>query len=126
MWPPTGQRAGRPYRARDTGNPDPPGRRGGHGGAEPRPRAGGKLDAPGLQQAREGDTHPDPEAIPGRVTDGGRILDERRQRPAETRLECRIELGHRVAAWRSEEHTSELQSLMRTTYAVFCLKKQSN
>src|SRR3546814_4546855 len=24
---------------------------------------------------------------------------------------------------RSEEHTSELQSLMRTTYAVFCLKK---
>src|SRR3546814_10199400 len=26
---------------------------------------------------------------------------------------------------RSEEHTSELQSLMRTSYAVFCLKKQS-
>src|SRR3546814_1898537 len=25
--------------------------------------------------------------------------------------------------WRSEEHTSELQSLMRTSYAVFCLKK---
>src|SRR3546814_3829690 len=25
---------------------------------------------------------------------------------------------------RSEEHTSELQSLMRTSYAVFCLKKQ--
>src|SRR3546814_5459444 len=24
--------------------------------------------------------------------------------------------------WRSEEHTSELQSLMRTSYAVFCLK----
>src|SRR3546814_2630555 len=24
------------------------------------------------------------------------------------------------AAWRSEEHTSELQSLMRTSYAVFC------
>src|SRR3546814_2434814 len=30
------------------------------------------------------------------------------------------------AAWRlrSEEHTSELQSLMRTSYAVFCLKKK--
>src|SRR3546814_691653 len=27
---------------------------------------------------------------------------------------------------RSEEHTSELQSLMRTSYAVFCLKKQKN
>src|SRR3546814_3449520 len=26
---------------------------------------------------------------------------------------------------RSEEHTSELQSLMRTTYAVFCLKKKT-
>src|SRR3546814_17949475 len=26
---------------------------------------------------------------------------------------------------RSEEHTSELQSLMRITYAVFCLKKKS-
>src|SRR3546814_3369595 len=26
--------------------------------------------------------------------------------------------------WRSEEHTSELQSLMRISYAVFCLKKK--
>src|SRR3546814_2031094 len=31
------------------------------------------------------------------------------------------QLGHR-----SEEHTSELQSLMRISYAVFCLKKQTN
>src|SRR3546814_6164739 len=30
------------------------------------------------------------------------------------------------AATRSEEHTSELQSLMRISYAVFCLKKQKN
>src|SRR3546814_8103899 len=30
--------------------------------------------------------------------------------------------GHRVD--RSEEHTSELQSLMRISYAVFCLKKK--
>src|SRR3546814_10044341 len=29
-----------------------------------------------------------------------------------------------VSAARSEEHTSELQSLMRISYAVFCLKKQ--
>src|SRR3546814_4704694 len=27
---------------------------------------------------------------------------------------------------RSEEHTSELQSLMRTSYAVFCLKKKTH
>src|SRR3546814_5767012 len=29
----------------------------------------------------------------------------------------------RLRRGRSEEHTSELQSLMRTSYAVFCLKK---
>src|SRR3546814_1788737 len=27
-------------------------------------------------------------------------------------------------SWRSEEHTSELQTLMRISYAVFCLKKK--
>src|SRR3546814_8855918 len=32
--------------------------------------------------------------------------------------------AQRPAAARSEEHTSELQSLMRTSYAVFCLKKK--
>src|SRR3546814_8155649 len=31
---------------------------------------------------------------------------------------CRV-----VDPWRSEEHTSELQPLMRSSYAVFCLKK---
>src|SRR3546814_2943574 len=31
--------------------------------------------------------------------------------------------GERSASTRSEEHTSELQSLMRISYAVFCLKK---
>src|SRR3546814_3387500 len=33
--------------------------------------------------------------------------------------------GEAVNALRSEEHTSELQSLMRLSYAVFCLKKKS-
>src|SRR3546814_8628654 len=41
--------------------------------------------------------------------------------------------GQQVIAWqigdeeaaRSEEHTSELQSLMRNSYAVFCLKKKN-
>src|SRR3546814_4274602 len=32
----------------------------------------------------------------------------------------------RIAKVRSEEHTSELQSLMRNSYAVFCLKKKNN
>src|SRR3546814_2579147 len=31
-----------------------------------------------------------------------------------------------ACARRSEEHTSELQSLMRISYAVFCLKKKNN
>src|SRR3546814_6119739 len=35
--------------------------------------------------------------------------------------------GHGLAdRGRSEEHTSELQSLMRISYAVFCLKKMTN
>src|SRR3546814_8158255 len=35
----------------------------------------------------------------------------------------RARLRRRARAGRSEEHTSELQSLMRISYAVFCLKK---
>src|SRR3546814_1611043 len=34
-------------------------------------------------------------------------------------------LGASMIATRSEEHTSELQSLMRISYAVFCLKKNN-
>src|SRR3546814_7546008 len=48
--------------------------------------------------------------------------------------ELRISLGRLSTRWcrnsvvslRSEEHTSELQSLMRISYAVFCLKKKNN
>src|SRR3546814_4124610 len=38
------------------------------------------------------------------------------------------ECHHRseISAWRSEAHTSELQSLMRISYAVFCWKKKKN
>src|SRR3546814_2795498 len=44
--------------------------------------------------------------------------------------QCR-DIGHAhrhpgMTAVRSEEHTSELQSLMRISYAVFCLKKKKN
>src|SRR3546814_5534156 len=35
-----------------------------------------------------------------------------------------VQRAHRL--FRSEEHTSELQSLMRISYAVFCLKKKIN
>src|SRR3546814_3497615 len=40
-------------------------------------------------------------------------------------LQLRLALTERLG-FRSEEHTSELQSLMRISYAVFCLKKKKN
>src|SRR3546814_7003711 len=45
--------------------------------------------------------------------------------PVSERLgaQCNIQSRHFC---RSEEHTSELQSLMRISYAVFCLKKKKN
>src|SRR3546814_8206958 len=60
-----------------------------------------------------------------------------RQRPAVRRRWRKSAAGVRVAtaaprvaairgAGRSEEHTSELQSLMRISYAVFCLKKKTD
>src|SRR3546814_2202800 len=52
----------------------------------------------------------------------------RRSAPARRHLPC-PGAGAGVAAGgradRSEEHTSELQSLMRISYAVFCLKKKT-
>src|SRR3546814_3634029 len=42
------------------------------------------------------------------------------------RIPCAAALADLAWAWRSEEHTSELQSLMRISYAVFCLKKKTN
>src|SRR3546814_2445989 len=60
--------------------------------------------------------------------------DERRDIPASTRAALDyLSYLHdyfdgdwllALAAYRSEEHTSELQSLMRISYAVFCLKKK--
>src|SRR3546814_10383204 len=40
-------------------------------------------------------------------------------------LAARARFAHEVESRRSEEHTSELQSLMRISYAVFCLKKKN-
>src|SRR3546814_10733510 len=43
----------------------------------------------------------------------------------DTEIETMVKLIS-LAPLRSEEHTSELQSLMRISYAVFCLKKKKN
>src|SRR3546814_7094282 len=67
---------------------------------------------------------------PGRRGEGG-SLHPRRKRPRSRA--CRSSflsrrIGRRrpssLLGTRSEEHTSELQSLMRISYAVFCLKKK--
>src|SRR3546814_4550546 len=61
---------------------------------------------------------------------GARLLQEQLpRRSAELVVHFRAGHGKEVAfdqahALRSEEHTSELQSLMRISYAVFCLKKK--
>src|SRR3546814_9661709 len=48
-------------------------------------------------------------------------------RPRRTRTGLRRGRGRRLhRGGRSEEHTSELQSLMRISYAVFCLKKKTH
>src|SRR3546814_7605114 len=65
---------------------------------------------------------------------GGRIPEKRRRRLGRRRQVLHpasllggtsdLLKGDRVESDRSEEHTSELQSLMRISYAVFCLKKK--
>src|SRR3546814_12365854 len=62
---------------------------------------------------------------------GGAPVDRRAPAPGILRqMRAHVQLAqfhHEVAgvvALRSEEHTSELQSLMRISYAVFCLKKK--
>src|SRR3546814_2623548 len=80
--------------------------------------------------------------VPGRVHEAGQLHHP--LHPIEVAAAGRLHLGHDVdgaepggrlpvlqrqaraeLALRSEEHTSELQSLMRISYAVFCLKKKN-
>src|SRR3546814_7984314 len=70
---------------------------------------------------------PDDAAMPIRLTPDGR---ERRISYTWLDLEGKVRWFRNLVrpapedAQRSEEHTSELQSLMRISYAVFCLKKK--
>src|SRR3546814_9994150 len=52
------------------------------------------------------------------------LLEDRSGRGAAGARRARPGARYRAAQVRSEEHTSELQSLMRISYAVFCLKKK--
>src|SRR3546814_2834148 len=53
-----------------------------------------------------------------------RFAKRRAQQPILEHAAERIVASRRIEDERSEEHTSELQSLMRNSYAVFCLKKK--
>src|SRR3546814_4845640 len=78
-------------------------------GAPDRRRAGHDGDRGGLRQRHV-------------VSDGADV-------GADLELEAGLAEGlqlHAGRPLRSEEHTSELQSLMRISYAVFCLKKNTN
>src|SRR3546814_4706395 len=55
----------------------------------------------------------------------GPALESIRNLPAD-RFGCWLDATPKRALLRSEEHTSELQSLMRKSYAVFCLKKKQS
>src|SRR3546814_3250751 len=90
----------------------------------------------GAQRADEDDRRAKGQEGPGREPlDMARDLDrvaaaaeEEAERGAVEREQQRDQYpGHaEVDRHRSEEHTSELQSLMRISYAVFCLKKKKN
>src|SRR3546814_3679547 len=79
----------------------------------------------------------DAREVLGEVVGGGRRIDEAvLELHGEAALEMHDDrMEHRCAGrhpecrrhlrTRSEEHTSELQSLMRISYAVFCLKKKN-
>src|SRR3546814_1031735 len=81
-----------------------------------------------IDEALDGDVHELPDAL--RAAAAARYLAQRaavhdalrHQRVMVLDVTCE----QLPAAQRSEEHTSELQSLMRISYAVFCLKKKKN
>src|SRR3546814_2019344 len=78
----------------------------------------GRLAAAGRPDQGHHLPHPD---VDGHVRDGQEFISAGAVDLADV-LERDQGLGHRA---RSEEHTSELQSLMRISYAVFCLKKNN-
>src|SRR3546814_2290793 len=78
-------------------------------------RLQGRIDV-ARRAAHGGELHP---ALQPIRRFGHGALKQRARRPE-------ILSGGGRVRFRSEEHTSELQSLMRISYAVFCLKKNKN
>src|SRR3546814_2728176 len=92
-----------------------------------------RMDLRLVLQAPEGRTEDDAipvllEGVARRRHWFGRLVPEslRRQEPGPLHRHVgHCHAGSLNTAGRSEEHTSELQSLMRISYAVFCLKKKN-
>src|SRR3546814_10709226 len=72
--------------------------------------------------ARQGLSRPQQHELPDRDREGREGASLRLSRPAQQEAGFPRTVD---PADRSEEHTSELQSLMRISYAVFCLKKKN-
>src|SRR3546814_10616644 len=100
---------------------------------QPYPTAGGGIKAGGKEQALQtgdmihmhmGDEQRHWQTCVSIPIRGQRLLPaiDHQQRLAIT-LQYRA--GRAKTVGRSEEHTSELQSIMRISYAVFCLKKKN-
>src|SRR3546814_4259128 len=75
--------------------------------------------------APRGDGRQIPAFVPFRVADLAFLRLHRAKKGAWQRTRFRSHCLCRLPGLRSEEHTSELQSLMRISYAVFCLKKKT-
>src|SRR3546814_3597301 len=97
----------------------------GHQGVEIRQRAEDRVDIAIIRHVIAEVAHRAPEK--GRKPD--RVHPERRDigqmRGDAGKVAYPVAVGVGEAARRSEEHTSELQSLMRTSYAGFCLNKKT-
>src|SRR3546814_5874454 len=77
---------------------------------------------------RRGAQHDAPVRVPAFAQDrvGEAVVRAQADQVRRGRFQHRVEVAGKQAGIRSEEHTSELQSLMRISYAVFCLKKKNN
>src|SRR3546814_6720830 len=74
-----------------------------------------------IEHAQAAAFNPDEHPVAG--IDIQRLHDIARQRCRNVRG---VAIGPEINAIRSEDHTTELQTLMRISYAVYCLKKTTN
>src|SRR3546814_1862983 len=75
-------------------------------------------------RARRPEAGAAPRALCDAAAEAGSGLGFQEMRPRRRRRDRQVPPARRPVGLRSEEHTSELQSLMRISYAVFCSKKK--